>query len=68
LLYEVPVGWSRSKYKESQAFTSFGPNTGQNQTIKMSNKFFENWTKLKYLEIAATSQNYIHAEIKSKFK
>jgi hypothetical protein len=68
MLYEVPVDWSRSKYKETQAFASFGPNTGQNHTIKMSNKFFENWTKLKYLEIPLTSQNYIHAEIKSKLK
>jgi hypothetical protein len=68
MLYVVPVGWSRSKYKETQVITSFGPNTGQNHTIKMSNKFFENWTKLKYLEIKATSQNSIHAEITSKLK
>jgi hypothetical protein len=68
MLYEVPAGWSRSKYKETQAFTSFGPNTGQKHTIKMSNTFLENWKKLKYLEIIATSQNYIHAEIKTKLK
>lgn len=68
MLYEVPVGWSRSKHKETREFTSFGPNTGQNHTIKMSNKFFKNWTKLKYMEIIATSQNCIHAEIKSELK
>jgi hypothetical protein len=34
----------------------------------MANKFFENWTKLNYLEIIAISQNCIHAEIKSKLK
>jgi hypothetical protein len=66
MFYEVPVGWSISKYKETQVFVSFGPNAGQNHTIKTANKLFENWTKLKYLKIIAISQNCIHAEIKSK--
>jgi hypothetical protein len=68
MFHEVPVGWSRSKYKETQVCMSCGPNASQNHTIKMANKFFENWTKLKYLEITAINQNCIHAEIKSNFK
>jgi hypothetical protein len=47
---------------------SCGPNVVQNHTIKIGNKFFENWTKLKYLETMATSQNCINAEIKSRLK
>jgi len=43
MFYEVPIGWSRRKYKETQVCMSCGPNAGQNHTIKMANKFFENW-------------------------
>jgi hypothetical protein len=68
MFYEVPVRWSRSKYKETQVFLSCGPNAGQNHMIKTANQFFENWIKLKYLEIMATSQNCIQAEIKSRLK
>jgi hypothetical protein len=68
MFYDVPVGWSRSKHKETQVFMSCGPNARQNHLSKIANKFFENWTKLKYLEIMATSQNCIHAEIKTTLK
>jgi len=68
MFYEALVGWSRSKHKETQVFLSCGPNAEQNLMIKIANKFFENWIKSKYLEIMATSQNCIHAEIKSRLK
>jgi hypothetical protein len=50
MVYEViPVGWSRSKHKETPVFMSYDTNTGQNHIIKIANKSFENWAKLKYL-------------------
>jgi hypothetical protein len=66
MFYVVPVGWSKSKYKETEVLLSCGPNAGQDHMIKTANAFFENWIKLKYLEIMATSQNCIHTEIKSR--
>ena len=69
MVYEViPVGWSRSKHKETQVFMSCDTNTEQNHTIKIANKSFENWAKLKYLEIMETYQNCAHAEITSRLK
>ena len=64
----IPVGWSRSKHKETQAFMSCDTNTGQNHIIKIANKSFENWAKSKYLGIMATNQNCTHAEITSRLK
>jgi len=40
MFYEAPVGWSRSKYKETRVFLSCGPNAGQDLMIKIANKFF----------------------------
>jgi hypothetical protein len=38
-------------------------NVGQKHDIKVSNKFFENGVKLKYLGMTAKNQNCIHQEI-----
>ena len=64
----IPVRWSTSKQKETQVFMSCDTNTGQNHIIKIANKSFENWAKLKYLGIMATNQNCTHAEIMSRLK
>ncbi len=69
MVYEViPVGWSRSKHKETQVFQSCDTNRRQNPIIKVANKSFENWAKFKYLGIMATNQNSTHAEITSRLK
>ena len=69
MVYEViPVGWSRSKHKETQVFQSCDTNRRQNPIIKVANKSFENWAKFKYLGIMATNQNCTHAEITSRLK
>ena len=69
MVYEIiPAGWSRSKHKETQAFMSCDTNTGQNHIIKIANKSFENWAKLKYMWITATNQNCTHAEITNRLK
>jgi archaellum component FlaC len=39
-------------------------NSGQNQNIRITNEFFENVAKFKYLETTITNQNDIHDEIK----
>jgi hypothetical protein len=41
-------------------------NAGQNHNIKMANGFFENVTKLKYLGMAVSNQNFIYEEITSR--
>jgi hypothetical protein len=40
--------------------------TGQNYSIKMANRSFENVAKFKYLGKTLTDQNYMHEEIKSR--
>ena len=69
MVYEViPLGWSRSKHRETQVFMSCDTNARQYHIIKTANKSFENWAKLKYLGIMATNQNRTHAEITSRLK
>jgi hypothetical protein len=40
-------------------------NTEKGHSIKITNKFFENVSKLKHLGKAVTNQNYIYKDIKS---
>jgi hypothetical protein len=39
---------------------------GQNHSIKVATRSFEDLTKLKYLGTTLTDQNYVHKEIKSR--
>jgi hypothetical protein len=39
--------------------------TGQKHIMKITNRSFEDWAKLKYLGTTLTDQNYVQEEIKS---
>jgi glutaredoxin-related protein len=52
--------------EKTRYMMSHHPNLGQNQSIRIPNKSFENVTKFKYLGITLTNQNEIHDEIKSR--
>jgi hypothetical protein len=41
-------------------------NVGQDHSIKIANRSFEDAAKLKYLGMTITNQNLIHDEIKSR--
>ena len=43
-------------------------NAGQNENVQLGNKSFETVEQFKYLGKTLTYQNYIHEEIKSRFK
>jgi hypothetical protein len=38
----------------------------QNENIKITNKYFENVAKFKYMGTTVTDESYIHKEIKSR--
>jgi hypothetical protein len=41
---------------------------GQRQSMKIGNRSIEDVAKVKYVGTTLTDQNYIHTEIKSKFR
>jgi heme A synthase len=51
---------------EVSVFLSFRQNPGQNNGIKISNRWFENVAQLKYLGMTVTNQNVILEEIKGR--
>jgi hypothetical protein len=51
---------------QRKQFMSSHQTTGQNYKTKVSNKCFENMTKLKYLGMIVTNHNFITEEIKSR--
>jgi hypothetical protein len=52
--------------KTAYMFMTHLQTIGQNHYIMVTNKFFENVAKFKYLGMAVTNQNCIHEEIKSR--
>jgi hypothetical protein len=45
---------------------TFEQNGGQNHNINISNKYFENIVKFRYLGTTITNKNYFHEKSKSK--
>jgi hypothetical protein len=60
------VGLELNAEKTKYMIMSRHPNSGQNESIRIANKSFENVTKFKYFGTTLTNQNDIHNEIKSR--
>jgi hypothetical protein len=65
LCWKAGVVANIEKTEYRSVFMSLHQIAGQYRNINVSNKCFNNVTKLKYLELIVTNQNCIHEEIKS---
>jgi hypothetical protein len=60
---ESLVGWMVEK--TGYVFMSYELNAGQNHKLKVTDKFFDNVAKFKYLGMTLPNQNCLHEEIMS---
>jgi outer membrane usher protein FimD/PapC len=62
------VGLDANAEKTKYIFVTRHQSEGQNYSLQIANKSFENVTKFRYLGMRVSDLNYIHEEIKVKVK